>query len=120
MLAFLRKRTGHLAPKARFLGAQLQAYMDDDLWLTNARHANAMARQLADGLGGLRGASLIHPEQGNQVFVSLPEAITERLVAAGCKFQRDWRPEPHHHRFVCSWATRPEQVEALLRIAREA
>jgi threonine aldolase len=119
-LAFLRKRTGHLSPKTRFLGAQVQAYIDDDLWLTNARHANAMARRLADGLGELPGAGLVHPVQGNEVFVSLPEAITERLVAAGCRFQRDWRPEPHHHRFVCSWATSPEQVDGLLRIARAA
>jgi threonine aldolase len=116
-LAFLRKRSGHLTPKTRFLGAQLQAYIDDDLWLKNARHANAMARRLADGLGALPGVSLVHPVQGNEVFVSLAEAITERLVAAGCKFQRDWRPEPHHHRFVCSWATRAEQVDELLRVA---
>jgi threonine aldolase len=116
-LAFLRKRSGHLTPKTRFLGAQLQAYIDDDLWLKNARHANAMARRLGDGFGALPGATLVHPVQGNEVFVGLPEAVTERLVAAGCKFQRDWRPEPHHHRFVCSWATKAEQVDELLRVA---
>lgn len=116
-LAFLRKRSGHLAPKTRFLGAQLQAYMEEDLWLTNARHANAMARRLAEGLGDLPGVELVHPVEGNEVFAILPPDVTERLVDAGCKFQRDWRPEPHHHRFVCSWATTEDQVNELVRIA---
>ena len=117
-LAFLRKRSGHLVPKTRFLGAQLKAYMDDDLWLKNARHANAMARQLSQGLAKLPGVELMHPVEGNEVFVSMPEAMVNRLVELGCKFQRDWRPEPRQHRFVCSWATSPEQVTALICIAR--
>jgi threonine aldolase len=117
-LAFLRKRSGHLAPKTRFLGAQLQTYMEHDLWLANARHANAMARRLGEGLGTLPGVELVHPVEGNQVFVALPLGMTDRLVESGCKFQRDWRPEPHHHRFVCSWATTQEQVDEIVRIAR--
>jgi threonine aldolase len=117
-LAYLRKRTGHFAPKSRFLGAQLQAYIDDDLWLKNALHANGMARQLSQGLAQVPGVELVHPVDGNEVFASMPEQIANRLSERGCKFQRDWRPEPHHHRFVCSWATRPEQVNALIAIAR--
>ena len=116
-LAFLRKRGGHLAPKTRFLAAQLQAYMDDDLWLANARHANGKARQLADGLTALPGVRLVHPVEGNEVFVELPEPMVERLAAAGCLFQRDWRHEPRHHRFVCSWATTDAQVAATLAAA---
>ena len=119
-LAFLRKRSGHLAPKTRFLAAQLQTYMDDDLWLKNARHANAMARRLSQGFARLPGAALVHPVEGNEVFVQLPEPVAERLSGRGCKFQRDWRPEPRHHRFVCSWATTDEQIEATLAIAHEA
>jgi threonine aldolase len=117
-LAFLRKRTGHLSPKTRFLAAQLQAYMDDDLWLKNARHANEMARLLAQGLTNLPGVELVHPVEGNEVFVQLPEPMVNRLTEHGCKFQRDWRPEPHHHRFVCSWATGVDQVNALTSLAR--
>ncbi len=119
-LAFLRKRSGHLVPKTRFLGAQLQTYIDDDLWLKNARHANEMARQLSQGLAKLPGVELMHPVEGNEVFVKMPEPTINRLLKHGCKFQRDWRPEPHQHRFVCSWATSLEQVAALISIASAA
>jgi len=119
-LAYLRKRTGHLTPKTRFLAAQLQAYMDDGLWLKNARHANEMARLLAQGLAKLPGVELVHPVQGNEVFVQIPELMVNKLSEQGCRFQRDWRLEPRHHRFVCSWATSVEQVNALIAIAGTA
>ncbi len=58
---YRRKRGGHLFSKMRFLSAQLEAYFADDLWLRNARHANAMAGRLAEGLAGLPGVELSHP-----------------------------------------------------------
>jgi threonine aldolase len=48
-------RAGHRLSKMRFLSAQWDAYLEDDLWLRNGRHANAMARRLGEGL--LRGSS---------------------------------------------------------------
>lgn len=119
-LAFLRKRSGHLAPKTRFLAAQLQTYLDDDLWLTNARSANAKAHRLSEGFLRVPGASLVHPTEGNEVFVQLPDAATDALVRRGCRFQRGWRHEPPHHRFVCSWATTDAQVDEVVAIARTA
>jgi threonine aldolase len=119
-LSFLRKRGGHFAPKTRFLAAQLQAYLDDDLWLDNARRANRAARRLADGFSALPGTALIHPVEGNEVFVSMPDRITDALLAAGCMFQKDWRPEPRHNRFVCSWATSDEMVDRALEVCRGA
>ena len=58
-LPFLRKRAGHLLSKMRFVAAQMEAYLADDLWLANARHANAMAARLAQGLGRIRGVELV-------------------------------------------------------------
>ena len=117
-LAFLRKRSGHFAPKSRFLAAQLQAYMDDGLWQKNGAHANAMAKRLSDGLAQIPGAALVHPVEGNEVFVRLPEGVVEALTERGCKFQRNWRLDPLHHRFVCSWATTPRQVGDLIVAAK--
>ena len=119
-LAFLRKRSGHLAPKTRFLAAQLQAYMDDDLWLRNAQHANGMARDLAKGFQALPGVELIHPVEGNEVFAQMPESMASALSDQGVRFQRGWRPEPRHHRFVCSWATNLVHVNEVVSIARAA
>jgi threonine aldolase len=56
-----RKRAGHLWSKMRFLSVQLVAYLQDGLWLRNARHANAMAARMAAGLGTLPGVHLVQP-----------------------------------------------------------
>ncbi len=119
-LAFLRKRSGHFAPKSRFFGAQVQAYIDNDLWLSNAKHANRAALRMADGLAAIPGVARIHATQGNEVLVAMPVAMTDALVAAGCKFQRDWRLHPLQHRFVCSWATTDEEVDCMLEVCRSA
>ncbi len=50
---YRRKRGGHLFSKMRYLSAQLVAYLRDDLWLENARHANACAQALSEGFAEL-------------------------------------------------------------------
>ena len=66
-----RKRGGHLVSKHRFLAAQIEAYLADDLWLELARHANAMADRLAAGLAA-EGLVPVWPVEANEVFVALP------------------------------------------------
>ncbi|WP_114394461.1 threonine aldolase family protein [Oleisolibacter albus] len=113
---YRRKRGGHLFSKMRFLSAQLDAYLTDGLWLRLAGHANAMARRLADGLAALPGASLRHPVQANEVFVTLPEAVVAGLEARGFGFYR-W--DGTLIRLVAAWNTAEADVEALLAAARE-
>jgi threonine aldolase len=115
-ISFLRKRSGHFAPKSRFLSAQIEAYLDNDLWLSNARHANAAAKRLSSGLAKIPGVKIIHPTEGNEVFASLPEPSVEAIVAAGCKFQRNWRLHPLQHRFVLSWAADFAEIDEMLAI----
>jgi threonine aldolase len=83
-----RKRAGHLMSKLRFLSAQLNAYLKNELWLTNARHANAMATRLALGIKSIPGARLLHPVNANELFVVLPEATANGLEMQGFKFYR--------------------------------
>jgi threonine aldolase len=112
-----RKRAGHLWSKLRFLSAQLLAYFEDDLWLRNARHANAMAGTLAGGLRTVAGARLLHPVEANEVFVALPEKIVAGLEQAGFGFYRWPLCESRDDvaiRLVTSYATRDEDVGALL------
>ncbi len=85
---YRRKQGGHLFSKMRFLSAQLEAYLTDDLWLRNARHANAAARQLSSGLLKLPGAELGHPVEANEIFMALPEAVVAGLEAEGQNFHR--------------------------------
>lgn len=77
------KRAGHDLSKARFLAAQLSGYMHDGLWLRNAQRANAAAREIAEIFLRLPGAELLHPVDGNIVFLALPDAEVARLCARG-------------------------------------
>ncbi len=83
---YRRKRAGHLVSKGRYLGAQMLAYLDHELWLTNARHANAMADRLAAGLASRPGVRLPLPVDANEVFAIVPQALHERLRAAGARY----------------------------------
>lgn len=113
-----RKRAGLMPPKARYTAAEALAMLKDDLWLTLARRANDAASRLSEGLAGIDGAELIHPVEGNLVFVRLPEGVTDRLRDAGAGFYR--LGHDRVYRFVCSWATTDEDIDALLAAAGRA
>jgi threonine aldolase len=117
-LSFSRKRSGHLVPKSRFLGAQIEAYVENDLWLENARHANDAAQRLSKGLAAVAGVQIVHPTEGNEVFAAMPLAMTDQLINEGFKFHRDWRLHPRHNRFVMSWAASFDDIDALIEICK--
>ncbi len=104
------KRAGHMPAKARFLAAQMEAYLADGLWLELARTANAKARALAETLTGFPGAAIVHPVDGNEVFARLPEAAAAALRAAGVSFYT-WLDGAS--RFVCSWRTGDEEIASV-------
>ncbi|MET0292850.1 MAG: low specificity L-threonine aldolase [Steroidobacteraceae bacterium] len=116
-LAFRRKRAGHLASKMRFIAAQLDAYLEGDLWLRNARHANAMAQRLANGLAALPGISFVDPVDANLLFVRFPAGVAERLWGLGFRFYPD-RRNAGAVRLATSFRTSRESVDAFLEAAR--
>lgn len=117
---YRRKRGGHLLSKQRFVSAQLLAYLNDDLWLRNARHANAMARRLADGLAAVPGTRLVHPVQSNMVFVELPESTIARLLDRGFRFYR-WRTDTSTTlRLVTAFDTEATDVDAFIAVSSPA
>jgi threonine aldolase len=81
-----RKQAGQLASKMRFLAAPWLGVLEDGAWLRHAEHAHAMARRLAEGLSGIRGAQLLAPVEANGVFVDLPKAAIDALHAKGWHF----------------------------------
>ncbi len=117
-LGFRRKRAGQLWSKMRFLAAQLDAYLDDDLWLANARHANRLAAELAEGLATIKGARLEHPVEANEIFVTLPEAVIRGLEADGFSFYRWLDARSTTLRLVTSFETDPAHVGRFLARAR--
>jgi threonine aldolase len=117
-LGYRRKRAGHLLSKMRVLSAQLEAYLADDLWLRHARHANAMARRLADGLQDVGAVRLCHPVEANEVFAELPEPLIGALLAEGFQFYRWTGQDSTTVRLVTAFNTRPQDVDALIASVR--
>jgi threonine aldolase len=87
--AFQRKRGGHTLSKGRFLGAQMEAYLADGLWLRLAERANASARRLSQVLSATPGVRLAWPTEANEVFAVAPVALVERWRAAGARLH-EW------------------------------
>lgn len=106
LVKYRRKRAGHLQCKGRYLAAQILAMLDGDVWLTNARHANAAAQEIAGACGG----RLMHPVEANELFVRLSADEREALRAQNFAFY-DWGDEAA--RFVTAWNTRDEDASDL-------
>jgi threonine aldolase len=117
--AYRRKRGGHLVSKMRFVSAQLDAYLNDDLWLANARRANALAKKLGDGLAAIPGVALSTPVEANGVFAWMPKPLAARLRKQGAKFY-DWVAEPERvlARLIVSFATPEADVAKFIESAK--
>ncbi|MCM6778584.1 low specificity L-threonine aldolase [Nocardia sp. CDC159] len=114
-LTYRVKRSGQLGSKLRFQAAQILGYLADDLWLHNARHANAMAARLRAGLAAV-GFAIVGDPRANIVFCQLPQRIIDDLHGLGFGFHAD-RWGPGICRFVTSFATTADDVDALARAA---
>ncbi|KMS55412.1 amino acid lyase [Novosphingobium barchaimii LL02] len=105
-IRYRRKRAGHLQSKGRFMAAQILAMLENDLWLDNARAANAAAAEIAAAAPG----RLLHPVEANEVFLTCTAAEREALRGAGFAFY-DWGADAA--RLVTSWDARAEHVGPL-------
>jgi len=110
----LRKRSGHLLSKMRYVSAQLLAYVRDDLWLDLARHANAQAAHFAKAVEAHPEAALEYPVEANEVFVRWSASGFRQLEEAGIQFLT-WPGRNDLARFVFSHCTLDEETAALCR-----
>jgi len=123
-LGYLRKLNAQLASKMRFLSAQLIALFEGGLWLSSARHANAMARHLRSTLeraqvsGRAPGLAFTQPTEANAVFATLPRDAADR-VRERFRFY-DWDASRDEVRWMCSWDTTEADVDAFVAAIREA
>jgi threonine aldolase len=110
--AYRVKQAGQLSSKMRFISAPWLGLLENDVWLRNARHANAMARLLHERIRNLPGVKVLFPVEANAVFVELPAAVADALRDRGWRF--------YHFigaggcRFMCAWDTQPETIEAFV------
>jgi threonine aldolase len=101
-----RKRAGHVQSKGRYLAAQLLAMIGGDLWLDNARAANAAAAIIAAGAAG----RLLEPLEGNQLFLRMSATERAALRAQGFAF---YDHGADGARMVTAWDSRPEDCAKL-------
>jgi threonine aldolase len=106
---YLRKQTLQLASKMRFLAAQFDALLTDDLWLRCATQANSMAAQLAKAIEDLPKLAITRPVQTNAVFATLPSAVTEELQGEFPFYV--WDEQIGEVRWMCSWDTTEDDVD---------
>jgi threonine aldolase len=114
-IALRHHRSGHRISKMRFISAQLDAYLTGDLWLRNARHANAMAQRLARGLTTIH--PTIHPVDANVLFVRFSPEQAAALRENGFLFANWPIFGDDAYRLVTAFDTTADQVDAFLREA---
>ncbi|HET8977207.1 MAG TPA: low specificity L-threonine aldolase [Solirubrobacteraceae bacterium] len=107
---YLRKQTLQLASKGRFLAAQFVAMFEGDLWLRNARHANAMATRLAARLKDIGEVTITQAVEANAVFAVIPGPAADAVRSTWPFYT--WNEETREARLMCSWDTTAEDVEA--------
>ncbi len=116
-LPYLRKQSLQLASKMRFLAAQFDALLRDQLWLRSAAHANAMAARLAAAVGPLEGVRITRPVQANGVFAIIPATVRAALQERFDFYI--WDEATGEVRWMCSWDTEPEDVDAFAEAVAE-
>ena len=121
---FRRKRAGQLISKSRFISAQMNAYLRDDVWLANAKRANDLAQTLAHGLQQSNRITLSNPVQANEVFAFMPRSMFEKTQEQGAHFY-EWpiagTPDDDVHcRFVLSFATPEKDVDRFVTLIKAA
>jgi threonine aldolase len=112
-IAFLMKRAGHLLSKMRFVSAQLDAYISNDVWLKNAKHANDMGKLLSEGLAKHNSIEIAYPTEANEVFAKFPRYMIEHLNSEGYKMNED-ELDGKAVRLVAAWNTKTSDVESFL------
>jgi len=122
---YARKNGGQLASKMRYVSAQLSALLDGDLWLRNARHANAMAARLEKGARGVPWVEIVAPVEANEIFARIPGRVVGDLQDAYPFYVWDERGrslEDHTVvvRWVASWDTTEDDVDGLVAALADA
>lgn len=108
----IQKQTMQMISKNRFVAAQLQALLEDDLWLKNARHANTMTAALAEGLKRFPKVVFTHETQANAIFASMPREYIDFLQEKFYFYV--WDEPTHQVRLMCSFNTPLDHVHAFL------
>ena len=115
---YIRKQGMHLLSKMRYVSAQFSAYLSDDLWLSNASHANRMAKNLASRLAEIPGIEITQEVQANGVFTLIPGEYVDGIRKE--YFFYTWDEKGPVVRLMTSWDTGEEDIERFISVVKRA
>src|SRR5690606_21512818 len=115
---FIRKHAMQLHSKMRFIGAQFDRLLADDLWAVNARHANHMARELATRIEKINGVTITRKVEANSVFVILPPVVASKVQEE--YFFYPWNEKINEYRLMCAFDTTLEDIEDFVKKLEKA
>jgi len=107
-MKYIRKQSTQLFSKMRFSSAQFLAYFQNDLWLTNAQHANKMARLLRRKIEETGSFEFTQPTEANVILVKFPPTLINNMLKH--HFFYVWNEKTHEVRLVTSWDTTEEDI----------
>jgi threonine aldolase len=114
---YIRKQSMQLASKMRFISAQFNALLANDLWRRNAENANQMAKQLADQLATITGIEIIHPVTANAIFIKMAKTHIEQLQQLFHFYT--WDESASVARLMTSFNTSAEEVSQFVKAAQQ-
>jgi threonine aldolase len=112
------KQAGQLASKMRFLAAPWAGLLDGNVWLENARRANARAKMLAEKLSAALGMEPVFPCEASAVFLRMPEELVAQLQSRGWHFYKF--VEPDVYRLMCSWSVTERDIDEFVEDAKKS
>lgn len=111
-LAYIRKQSAQLASKLRYMSAQFLPYLENNLWLENARHANKCALKLAEAMSKFDEIKFTQKIESNQLFFILPADVLAKLQEK--YFFYVWNDARNEARLVTSWDTTDEDIDSFI------
>jgi len=105
---FTRKQGMQLASKMRFMAAQMETLLTNDLWRRNAEHANRMARLLQEEMRKIPQVKIVYPVEANGVFAKIPSQSISKIQER--YFFYVWDEQESIVRWMCSFDTTEEDV----------
>ncbi|HWN08863.1 MAG TPA: low specificity L-threonine aldolase [Pyrinomonadaceae bacterium] len=114
---YTRKQGAQLPSKMRFISAQFEALLTDDLWRRNALHANRMAQLLADALGKIPQISITQKVEANGVFAVIPRRYIPLLQKK--YFFYIWNQERSEVRLMTSFDTTEEDIADFVSLVKK-
>lgn len=109
-IAYKHKQVMQLASKTRFITAQFEAMLQDELWRKTATHANKMASLLCESISKYESVKITRPVEANAVFAEIPRGWYEPLQERFPFYV--WKDSTHEVRFMCSWDTKEADIAA--------